>query len=124
MIGYLEGLAILLGCMGLFGLATHAAQWRSKEIGIRKVLGASVFSIVRMMSREFLLLVAISNVIAWPFGYYFLQRWLQGYAYRCGFGIENFVLAGAATLLIALLAVGAQTVRVSLANPVDSIRYE
>ena len=124
MIGYLEGLAILLGFMGLFGLATHAAQRRSKEIGIRKVLGASVFSIVRMMSREFLTLVVISNVIAWPLGYWFLQRWLQDYAYRCALGIEIFVLAGAATLLIALTAVGLQTVRASLANPVDSIRYE
>lgn len=124
MIGYLEGLAILLGCMGLFGLATHAAQRRSKEIGIRKVLGASVFSIMRMMSREFLVLVVISNVFAWPLGYYFLQKWLQGYAYRCAFGIEIFMLAGMATLLIALAAVGLQTVRASLANPVDSIRYE
>lgn len=124
MISYLEGLAILLGCMGLFGLATHAAQRRSKEIGIRKVLGASVFSIVKMMSREFMALVVISNVIAWPLGYYLLQRWLQGYAYRCAFGIEIFILAGLATLLIALAAVGLQTVRASLANPVDSIRYE
>jgi len=124
MIGYLEGLAILLGCMGLFGLATYAAQRRSKEIGIRKVMGASVFSILRMMSSEFLVLVLISNLIAWPLGYYFLQRWLQGYAYRCGFGIETFLLAGFATLLIALAAVSLHTVRASLANPVESIRYE
>jgi putative ABC transport system permease protein len=124
MIGYLEGLAIILGCMGLFGLATYAAQRRSKEIGIRKVLGASVFSIIRMMSREFVVLVLISNLIAWPLGYYFLQKWLQGYAYRCGFGIEIFVLAGLGTLLIALFAVGLHTVRSAWSNPLESIRYE
>lgn len=124
MIGYLEGLAILLGCMGLFGLATSSAQRRSKEIGIRKVLGASMISIVRMMSREFVTLVAIANLIAWPLGYYFLRRWLQAYAYRCPFGLETFLLAGLATLLIALTAVGLQTVRASLADPVVSLRYE
>ena len=124
MIGYLEGLAIILGCMGLFGLATYAAQRRSKEIGIRKVLGASVFSIIRMMSREFVVLVMISNVIAWPMGYYFLQKWLQGYAYRCSFGIDVFILAGLGTLLIALFAVGLHTVRAAWSNPLESIRYE
>jgi len=124
MVGYLEGLAILLGCMGLFGLAAYSAQRRSKEIGIRKVLGASVFSIVRIMSREFLILVGISNVIAWPLGYYLLHRWLQAYAYRCSFGIEIFILAGLAALLIAAAAVGLHTVRASLASPVKSIRYE
>ncbi len=124
MIGYLEGLAIILGCMGLFGLATYAAQRRSKEIGIRKVLGASVISIIRMLSREFIVLVVISNVIAWPLGYYFLQRWLQAYAYRCAFGIEIFVLAGLGTLLIALFAVGLHTARAAWSNPLESIRYE
>jgi putative ABC transport system permease protein len=124
MIGYLESLAIILGCMGLFGLATYAAQRRSKEIGIRKVLGASVFSIIRMLSREFVVLVVISNVIAWPLGYYFLQRWLQGYAYRCAFGIEIFVLAGLGTLLIALFAVGLHTAKAAWSNPLESIRYE
>jgi len=124
MIGYLEGLAVILGCMGLFGLATYAAQRRSKEIGIRKVLGASVFSIIRMMSREFVVLVVISNVIAWPLGYYLLQKWLQGYAYRCGFGIDVFILAGLGTLLIALFAVGLHTVKAAWSNPLESIRYE
>jgi len=124
MIGYLEGLAIILGCMGLFGLATFAAQRRSKEIGIRKVLGASVFSIIRMMSREFVALVVISNVIAWPLGYYFLKKWLQGYAYRCNFGLDVFILAGFGTVLIALFAVGLHTVKAAWSNPLESIRYE
>ncbi|HDR16633.1 MAG TPA: FtsX-like permease family protein [Desulfobacteraceae bacterium] len=124
MIGYLEGLAILLGCMGLLGLAAYSTQRRSKEIGIRKVLGASVASLVRMMSREYLILVGISNVIAWPLGYYLLHRWLQAYAYRCSYGIEIFILAGLAALLIAAVAVSLYTVRASLASPVKSIRYE
>jgi len=124
MIGYLEGLSIILGCMGLFGLATYAAQRRSKEIGIRKVMGASISSIIRLMSREFLVLVIVSNVIAWPLGYYFLEKWLQGYAYRCSFGIEIFFLAGIGTLLIALLAVGLHTIKAAWASPLDSIRYE
>ncbi len=124
MIGYLEGLAIILGCMGLFGLATFAAQRRAKEIGIRKVLGASVFSIIRMISREFVELVVISNVIAWPLGYLFLKKWLQGYAYRCSFGIDVFILAGLGTLLIALFAVGLHTVKAAWSNPLESIRYE
>jgi putative ABC transport system permease protein len=123
-IGYLEILAVILGCMGLFGLATHATQRRTKEIGIRKVLGASVFNIVRMMSREFLALVLISNIIAWPLGYYFLRRWLQGYAYRCALGFEAFLLTGLATLIIALFAVGLHTVRAACSNPLESIRYE
>lgn len=124
MIGYLNGLAIILGCMGLFGLATYAAQRRSKEIGIRKVLGASVFSIIRLISKEFVVLVVISNVIAWPLGYYLLHKWLQGYAYRSGFGIEIFVMAGLGTLLIALFAVGLHTVKAAWSNPLESIRHE
>jgi putative ABC transport system permease protein len=120
----LEGLAILLGSMGLFGLATYSTQRRTKEIGIRKVLGASVSSIVRMMSREFVLLVLVSNLIAWPVGFFFLRQWLQGYAYRCSFGIEVFALAGLGTFLIALFAVGLHTVRAALADPIDSLRYE
>jgi putative ABC transport system permease protein len=123
-IGYLEGLAIILGFMGLFGLATHATQRRSKEIGIRKVLGASALSIVQMISREFILLVVVSNIIAWPVGYILLRRWLQGYAYRCSLGFEIFVLTGFGTLLIALLAVGVQTIKAAYSNPVESIRYE
>ncbi len=123
-ISYLEGLAIILGFMGLFGLATYATQRRSKEIGIRKVLGASALSIVRMISSEFIILVVVSNIIAWPVGYIFLRRWLQGYAYRCSFGFEIFVLTGLGTLLIALLAVGLQTIKAAYSNPVESIRYE
>jgi len=124
MIGYLDGLAILLGCMGLFGLATYAAQRRSKEIGIRKVLGASIMNIIRLMSKEFVVLVVISNVLAWPIGYYLLHRWLQGYAYRTGFGIGIFIMAGLGTFMIALFAVGLHTIKAAWSNPLESIRYE
>jgi putative ABC transport system permease protein len=124
LIGYLEAVAIILGAMGLFGLATHATKQRTKEIGIRKVLGASVFSIIRMLSREFIVLVALANVAAWPIGYSFLRRWLQSYAYHCPLGIEIFVLAGLGTFLIALTAVGLHTIRAARLNPVESLRYE
>jgi putative ABC transport system permease protein len=123
-IGSLEGVAILLGCMGLFGLTTYAAQRRAKEIGIRKVLGATVFRIIRMMSGEFLVLMFIANVIAWPIGQYFMRKWLQEYAYRCSIGIGVFILAGLGTMLLAFVVVGLQTLKASLANPVESLRYD
>jgi putative ABC transport system permease protein len=124
MIGYLEAIAILLGCLGLFGLATYAAQRRAKEVGIRKVLGASVFRIIGMMSGEFLVLVVIANAIAWPIGYFLMRKWLQEYAYRCSFGIEIFALAGLGTMMLALFVIGLQTVKAALANPLESIKYE
>jgi putative ABC transport system permease protein len=124
LIGLLEGLAVLLGGMGLFGLATYATKQRTKEIGIRKVLGASVPSVLRMISREFLVLVAVANILAWPLAYVFLRRWLQNFAYRSSLGIDVFVLAGLGSLLIAVLAVGLHTVKAASANPLESIRYE
>ncbi len=124
LVGGLEGLAVFLGAMGLFGLATYATKQRTKEIGIRKVLGASVPSVLRMISREFVVLVAIANILAWPVAYVLLRRWLQNYAYRCPFGIEVFAMAGLGSLLIAMLAVGLHTVRAAWANPLESIRYE
>ncbi len=124
LVGSLEALAALLGGLGLFGLATYATKQRTKEIGIRKVLGASVPSVVRMISREFVALVVISNLLAWPVGYLMLRRWLQNYAYRCELGLEIFVLAGLGSLFVAGLAVGLHTVRAAWANPLESIRYE
>ena len=117
-------LAVILGCMGLFGLASHAIKRRVKEIGIRKVLGAPVGSLVRLISREFIVLVAVANAMAWPIGYYILSRWLRGYAYRCSLGIDVFLVTGLATLGIAMLAVGVHTVKAAWSNPVESIRYE
>lgn len=122
--GYFEIVSIILGCMGLFGLATCTAQRRFKEIGIRKVLGASVFDINQLISKEFLSLVILANIAAWPLGYYFMKKWLQSFAYRVTLGFDIFFLSGLAALLIALIGISFQTVKASLVNPLESIRHE
>lgn len=121
---YFGLLAIFIGCLGLFGMASFTAEQRTKEIGIRKVLGASVVGIVRLLARESMLLVAIANLIAWPVAYYALNRWLENFAYRTHVGWEIFVLAGILALAIALITVSYQAISAALANPVDSLRYE
>jgi ABC-type antimicrobial peptide transport system permease subunit len=117
-------LAIFIACLGLIGLSSFKAEERTKEIGIRKVLGASSSKIMALFSIDFMKLVIIANAIAWPAGYVVMNRWLQGYAYRITIGIGIFLLAGSLGLFIALLSVGYQTVRAATANPVDSLRYE
>ena len=93
---------ILIACLGLLGLATLSAQYRTKEIGIRKVLGASVSNIVMLLSSDFAKLVALANLLAWPIGYYALWQWLQNYAYRVDLGFEFFMLSGILAFLIAI----------------------
>lgn len=122
--GFFSILAISIACSGLFGLASFAAEQRTKEIGIRKVLGASVQSIIAMMSSNFLVLVVVSNIIAWPLAWFAMNRWLQNFAYRIEIGWWMFALAGGLALLIALLTVSTQAIRAALANPVESLRYE
>lgn len=117
-------LGIFIACLGLFGMAAFLAQQRTKEIGIRKILGASVPSLVQLFSREFILLVAISNIVAWPIAYYAGAKWLQNFAYRTSIDWLTFILAGALAIGIALLTVSSQSIKASLANPVDSLRYE
>jgi putative ABC transport system permease protein len=117
-------LAIFIGCLGLFGMSAFAAEQRTKEIGIRKVLGASIAGIVRMLSKEFLILVVVANVIAWPIAYYGMNRWLENFAYRDEIGWGVFAMAGLSALLIALMAVSYQSIRAARANPVKSIKYE
>ena len=117
-------LAILIALLGLLSLASFAAEQRTKEIGIRKVLGATVAGVTGMLSMDFLKLVVLANVIAVPFAYYFMNRWLQDFAYRIGIGWWVFVLAGVLALLVALLTVSTQAIRAALANPVESLRYE
>ncbi len=117
-------LAIIVAGLGLFGLATFLAEQRTKEIGIRKVLGASVFSVLYMLSKEFLKWVLIANAIAWPLAYYFMNRWLQDFAYRVNISWWIFVLAGGIALLIALLTVSFQAIKAAVANPIESLRYE
>jgi putative ABC transport system permease protein len=117
-------LAILIACLGLFGLVTYMAEQRTKEIGVRKVLGASVNSIVGLMSKDFLKLVLLSSVIAFPLAYLLMHRWLQDYAYRINIGWWVFVAAGLATLLIAFITVSLQAIKAALNNPVKSLRTE
>ena len=118
------GLAIFIACLGLFGLASFSVEERTKEIGIRKVLGASVTGIVKLLSKEFAKLVLVSNLIAWPLAYLVMTRWLQGFAYRTDIGIWIFFLAGGVALVVALATVGIQAVKAATANPVQSLRYE
>ncbi len=117
-------LAILIACLGLFGLATFAAERRTKEIGIRKVLGASVPSLVALLSKEFLKLVGIAFLIAAPLAWFVMNRWLQDFAYRIELGAGVFVLAGVLAVLIALATVSYQAIRAALADPVNALRSE
>jgi putative ABC transport system permease protein len=118
------GLAVLISCLGIFGLAAFTAQQRTKEIGVRKILGASTPGIVSLLSREFLLLVTIANVIAWPAGYFLTNRLLQNYAYRTGLPVWIFLGAGLLAYLIALLTVSLQSFRAARTDPVHALRYE
>jgi len=117
-------LAIVIACLGLFGLAAFATEQRTKEIGIRKVLGASVANLVALLSKDFTKLVLIANVIAWPVAYFAMQRWLENFAYRIELGFGTFFLAAALALIIALLTVSYNAIKAALSNPVDSLRYE
>ena len=119
-----SGLAILIACLGLFGLAAFTTQQRTKEIGIRKILGASVSGIVCLLSKDFLKLVLIANLIAWPIAYYAMNQWLQSFAYRINLGIGTFILSGLIALLIAILTVSYQAIKAARANPVEALRYE
>ncbi len=116
--------AILIACLGLFGLVTYAAEQRTKEIGIRKVLGARVTSIVGLLSRDFTMLVGIAALIAFPAAWWAMYKWLETFAYRTEISWWIFLVAGAVALAIALLTVSIQTIRAALANPIKSLRSE
>jgi len=117
-------LAIFISCLGLFGLASFVAEQRTKEIGIRKVLGASMPAIWRMLSKDFVMLVIISCLIAIPLAWYYLHQWLQKYEYRTEISWWVFILAAAGALIITLLTVSFQAIKAALANPVKSLRTE
>ncbi len=117
-------LAIIIACMGLFGMASYMANIRVKEIGIRKVLGAGFWKITVIMIKDLLKWVAIANLIAWPLGYLIMSRWLQNYAYKINLNVSIFILAGVTSLFIALVTVGYQTIKAAYTNPVDSLRDE
>ena len=118
------GLAILIACLGLFALAAYATAQRTKEIGVRKVLGASVTSIALLLSKDFLKLVAVAFVVAAPVAYFAMSRWLEGFAYRADLAWWVFLLAGGLAFLVALLTVSYQAIRAATADPVKSLRYE
>lgn len=117
-------LAIFIGCLGLFGLAAFISEQRTKEIGVRKVLGASVSSIIRLLSREFVILVGIANVVAWPIAYVIMKQWLQDFAYRASLTITIFIVSGVMAVVIALLTTGYQAIKAALSDPVKSLKYE
>jgi putative ABC transport system permease protein len=123
-IGFTTGVSIFICCLGLFGLMHLAVQQRTKEIGIRKVLGASVSQIVTLLSREFLKLVLVAFIIAIPIAWYVMNQWLQDFAYRIEIRWWVFALAGVSALTVALLTMGFQAIKAALANPVKSLRSE
>jgi len=117
-------LAVIIGCLGLFGLASFTTEQRTKEIGIRKVLGSSVSSIVVLLCRKIFLLVAIANVLAWPVAFFAMNKWLQNFPYPVKISVGTFILTTIFAFVIASLTVGYQSVKAARANPVDSLRYE
>jgi putative ABC transport system permease protein len=122
--GFFAALAIAISCLGLFGLASFVAEQRNKEISVRKVLGASVFNVWNLLSKDFVILVVISFLIAVPLAYYFMHNWLQNYTYRTGLAWWIFAAAGVGALGITLVTVSVQAIRAAMANPVKSLRTE
>jgi putative ABC transport system permease protein len=123
-VNYFTLVAILISCLGLFGLATFSAEQRTKEIGVRKVLGASVGNIVGLLSKDFLKLVALSVVIASPIAWFVMNKWLQDFAYRSPISWTVFAITAAVALLIAFVTIGGQAIKAAVANPVKSLRTE
>lgn len=124
LIAYLAGFAIFISCLGLFGLASFNAEQRTKEIGIRKVLGSSVSRIVMLLSKDLTKLVLLANIIAWPVAWFSMNRWLQSFLYRTHINLNIFIIAGAITLIIALFTISYQSIKAAVTNPADSLRYE
>ena len=117
-------LAIFIAAMGLFGLATFSTQQRTKEVSIRKVLGAPVGSILRLLSKEILVLIFIANVVAWPIAWYFMREWLSGFAYHIDMNLFTYLLAAGLALVITLITIGSQTVKAALTNPATILRND
>jgi len=117
-------LTILVACIGLFGLVSYSVEQRTKEIGIRKVLGASVSGIVRLLTKEFTRLVLLANILSWPVAWYVVHKWLEGFAYRVDVGLWIFLLSGVLTFGIAILTVSYQAIRAATSNPIEALKYE
>jgi putative ABC transport system permease protein len=123
-IGYFGFFALFVTCLGLFGLISFMAERRTKEIAVRKALGASVTNVVKLLIKEFIILVVIASIIAWPAAYYAMNKWLQNFAYHVNMGFGTFLLAGLVALIIAIATVSFQAVKAAMANPVKFLRYE
>jgi putative ABC transport system permease protein len=121
---YFAGLAIIISCLGLFGLAAFTAQRRQKEIGIRKVVGASVSNVAFLLSREFLKLVLFAMIIAFPLVWWAMNNWLNGFAYRIPIRADIFLFTAVSAVLITVLTIGFQSIKAAMANPVKSLRTE
>lgn len=121
---YFALLAIFISCLGLFGLASHTAEQRTKEIGVRKVLGASIVSIVKLLTKEYAKWVIIANLIAWPVTWYLMNMWLQNFAYRISIDWKTFLISGLIAFVIAFFTVSIQSIRTAAKDPVNSLRYE
>ena len=121
---YFAFLAIFISCLGLLGLVIFTAEQRTREIGIRKVLGATMSNVVGLLSKDFLKLVFIANLISWPLGWWAMNTWLQNFEYRTAINWWVFVLAGLAAVLTALLTISFQAIKAAIANPVKSLRTE
>lgn len=119
-----SGLAIFVSCLGLFGLAAYLADQRTKEIGVRKILGAPLSNILWMLTRQFVKWVVIATLIAWPLGYWLMNRWLHGFAFRTSLSLWIFLVSGLAALIIAALTVSSQVIKAALTNPAESLKYE
>ena len=119
-----SGLAIIIACLGLFGLVSFITEQRTKEIGVRKVLGASVLEIIILVSKDFTKWVLLANLISWPIAFYVMNNWLNNFAYRTNITLMVFVGAGIIALLIAIVTIITQVIKVALRNPVTSLRYE
>lgn len=117
-------LAIFVSCLGLFGLAAFVTERRTREIGIRKVLGAETAGVVWLLTRQFVKWVVLATLVAWPLGYWAMSRWLEGFAFRARLGAEIFLVSGLAGLGIAMLTVRLQVVKAALADPAKSLKYE
>lgn len=118
-------LTIFIACLGLLSLASFTAEQRTKEIGIRKVLGASIANIITMLSNEFLKLVLLANLFAWPLAYFAMDMWLrESFAYHINIGLWSFIICGVITLIIALLTIGYQSIKAAISNPIDALKYE
>jgi putative ABC transport system permease protein len=120
----MTAMALAIACLGLFGLASYLIEQRTKEVGIRKVLGASVPGIFILISKEFFLCVGVANLLAWPVAYLFSRNWLQNFAYRTPLGMDVFFLSAGISITVALLTVGGQALRAARIDPARHLRYE